>query len=139
MKTHLRQAHSLLYIPKVEGVHFRSIFIQAWFPHVKGSMGTSWRVDFSKPRHPIFQQPIFDESIAAHNAEYYTRLQQFFTLGTIPVAKRRNPLKELTLEPNNSDSDLDRDAIHVPIDPLLEAKLIGTQRKDDVDAFVQKA
>lgn len=54
------------------------------------------------------------------------------------VAKQQNPLKEPTLEPNNSDSDLDGDAMHVPIDPLLEAKLTSTQPKDDVDAFVQK-
>lgn len=56
----------------------------------------------------------------------------------MPAAKQLNHLKESTREPNNSDLDLDGDAISVPINPLLEAKLAGTQRKDDVDAFVQK-
>jgi hypothetical protein len=126
------------YLEKLQGVHFRHILIQTWFPQVRGGNGISWRVDFSRPQHPIYQQPIFDDSIAAHNARYRTRLQQFFTLGTMPAAKQLNHLKESTREPNNSDLDLDGDAISVPINPLLEAKLAGTQRKDDVDAFVQK-
>ena len=59
----------------------------------------------------------------------------------MPIAEQqqRPPTKESPLGPDNVDSDSDGGAIGVPIDPLSEAKLTGTQRRDDVDAFVQKA
>lgn len=38
MKKHIRQAHSLQYVPKFEGLHFRPIFTQSWFPKVRVTM-----------------------------------------------------------------------------------------------------
>lgn len=39
MKQHLRQQHSMQYLEKLQGVHFRHVFTQTWFPQVRSSNG----------------------------------------------------------------------------------------------------
>jgi hypothetical protein len=103
--------------------------MQTWFPRTMNGIGIWWRVDFSKPRHELYQQPQFDDSIEAHNAQYRQRMQQFFLLGTMPKEKEPQPIA--TSSPLSG--------IPIPKDPLAEAWLMGTQLKDDCNAFVEAA
>jgi hypothetical protein len=41
MKQHIRQQHNMQYLEKLQGVHFRHILIQTWFPQVRGGNGIS--------------------------------------------------------------------------------------------------
>jgi Orsellinic acid/F9775 biosynthesis cluster protein D len=135
IKDHLTDEHDMPWQTKVEGVHFQQILMQTWFPRMMGGMGIWWRVDFSKPRHELYQRPLFDESINAHNAQYRLRMHQFLLLGT--------PSKEEAQLQSTAVDSLGGNApslgVPVPKDPLAEAQLTGTQLKDDRNAFVEAA
>jgi hypothetical protein len=132
MKRHIRQRHNMQYLEKLQGVHFRHVFIQTWFPQVRSGNGINWRVDFSRPQHPIYQQPVLDDSIKAHDAKYHTRLQQFFELGTMPLKAQGENARD-------SDSNSDSEGIPLPQHPLSEVQLTGTKLKDDKNDFIDQS
>jgi Orsellinic acid/F9775 biosynthesis cluster protein D len=127
MSRHIKHLHD---IQGDKSIYRQYTPMQTWFPNSNGGNGVWWTVNYEAPYLHEFQQPIFNDSIKAHNIEYRQRMKDFLSLAPRIELEKKKRKKEKDIQSTLPDS--------IPNGLLFEPQLTSTHLKDDRNAFIEK-
>lgn len=126
-KRHVRKGHPDSSQTAYRINYLRPVVLQTWFQTSAGGWGVWWRVSQTGPAPPIYP------GLLAWNCDVGLRERHRQFALTRPYSQVLPPAQ------SPAPPEIPTSTRPIPENPLAETNLVGTQRKDDAELYVQHA